>query len=277
MFDRNVLWVLGQDDAEAWHFQRYDLASLNPVVELPPVAVPRDQHIGFSATTDGASTVMLLHVPGALTAWDAWTGSPLGGPIDVDGDHSGMTWPREGHPGHAVVATPGHLELWDVPAGRRLGSTELVVPNANSVLAEGDTLVAVTPDGSLQVRRLPDMEPVGAPIFTPGTAALLGFDPEGRLVTVTSYADGQEIALWDLESRTEVGRIHPTRVLSSTLVGGSLLVTRGGSGNLPETIPMRAGDWTAHLCHLLPGEPSAGAAALLPAGADRSSPCGRTG
>ena len=274
LIDGDVMWLFGQDDADVWHFQRYSLPGLTPTLELPPVTVAPDQEIGFATATDGVTDVALLHAPGSLTAWDARTGSRLGGPVDVDGDFAGMTWARDGHPGQAVVATPGHLELWDVPAGRRLGSTALVVQNYRSVVADRDTLVAITPEGSLEVRRLPDMEPVGPPIFTPGTSALIGFDPEGRLVAVTGFPDGQEIVLWDLERRTEAGRIQPARVLGTTVAGGAL-TTQGGSGNLPEVIPLRAGDWQAHLCHLLPGEPSAGAVALLPAGADRSSPCGR--
>ncbi|MFC5231280.1 serine protease [Pseudonocardia zijingensis] len=272
LIDGDALWSRGQDDAGVWHFQRYDLPGLTPALELPPVTTAPGEDAGFAMATDGATDVVLVHAPGALTAWDARTGARLGEPVDVEGDLADMTWPREGHPGHAVVATPGQLELWDVPAGRLLGRTPLVVQNPQSVVAGPDLLVVATPEGTLEVRRLPDMTPTGPPISTPGLGELLGFDPEGRLVAVTRYTDAREIVLWDLELRAEAGRIRPVSVFGSA-VAGDVLTVRGGGGNLPEVIPLRAAEWQARLCHLLPGEPSAAAGALLPAGADPSSPC----
>jgi hypothetical protein len=118
------------------------------------------------------------------------------------------------------------------------------------------------------------MEPIGSPIFAPAVGELLGFDQDGRLVTMTSYAEGdREIAVWDLERRAEVGRI---RLMSgvNNVVDGGLLSTQAGSARLPTEVPLQPREWWAGLCRLIPGEPSAGAVALLPAGAERSSPCG---
>jgi hypothetical protein len=268
----DALWIYGRDDADIWHFQRLALPGLTSTLELPTATAPPDELVGFDTATDGTTEVALVHAPGSLTAWDARTGERLGNPVTVPGAFPGMTWAREGHPGQAVVATDGHLELWDVPAGRLLGRTAVTVDGYyDRVVAGPDVLVALTPEGNLEVRRLPDMEPAGT-MFAPGGGELIGFDPEGRLVTVTSFVDGREIVLWDLQRRMEVGRIQPTSVVGGSVEDGSLSV-QGGSSRVPEMLSLRAQDWQAHLCRLLPGEPSPGAVALLPAGADRSSPC----
>jgi hypothetical protein len=235
--------------------------------------VPADQLVGFGTASDDTTEIALVHTPGSLTAWDTRTGARLGNPVAVPGTFSGMTWSRPGHPGQAVVATRSQFELWDVPGGRRLGSTALTVQGYPGVVVGPDILVAVTPDANLEVRRLPDMELVGAPIFAPGINQLLGFDPEGKLVATARDGIGEQIALWDLDRRMEVGRITLTYAVRSEVDGASISVT-AGSGRLPEVHPLLARDWQAHLCRLLPGEPSAGATALFPAGTDRSSPCG---
>ncbi len=269
----DVLWTFGKDDADVWRIQRFALPGLTRTLELPPVTAPADEGVGFTTATDGTTEIALVHVPGSLTAWDARTGAQLGDPVTVPGAASTMLWPRVGHPGQAVVGTPDHLELWDVPTGRRLGSTAITLRNSISAVAGRDVLVAHTPEGNLEVRRLPGMEPVGEPIFAPGIGELIGFDPEGRLVAGTSYVEGREFALWDLERRAEVGRIRPTSVVGGAVEGAALSVA-GGSDRLPEVVPLLAQDWTAHLCRLLPGAPGPGATALLPAGAEGVSPCG---
>jgi hypothetical protein len=146
------------------------------------------------------------------------------------------------------------------------------VQGYTSVAVGPDTLVARTPDRNIEVRRLPGLEPVGAPIFAPSLGDLLGFDAAGRLVGNNSSVENtREIVLWDIERRAEAGRIRPVSTLGS--VDGASLSIQGGSGRLPQVISLREQDWQAHLCRLLPGDPSAGVTALLPAGTDRSSPC----
>jgi hypothetical protein len=268
-----VLWIYGQDDADVWHFQRFTLPGLEPSPELPLVALPPDDdEVAFVTATDGSTEIALVHAPGSLTAWDGRTGARLGNPVNVPDAVNEATWSRTGHPGQAVVVTEGHIEVWDVPAGQRLGRTALTVQGYTSVIAGPDLLVVRMPDGNLEMRRLPGLEPVGPPIYAPAVGGFLGFDAEGRLVTVSNSAVGSgEIIIWDLERRAEVGRMRPSTTFGS-VVGGSLSL-QGGTGRLPQVFSLREADWQAHLCRLLPGEPSAGAAALLPAGADRSSPC----
>jgi hypothetical protein len=266
-FVNDALWTLGRDDT-GWHLDRHALPDLTPTLRLAAPGHADAESAVAGTATDGATETAIIAANGMITAFDARTGARLGDPVTVPNGHG--LWVRPGHPGEAIVIAGTVLELWDVPSGRRLGSADLNVKYRRGVITRGDTLVAISAEGNLEVRTLPTMELVGAPIAAPDVQQLLGFDAEGRLVTGAVFPP--QIAFWDLERRAEAGRMRPVVGTPGPVDGGPFSID-GHFGVLPETLDLRAEVWHEHLCRLLPPDLSPAAIGLLPAGTDRSSPC----
>lgn len=267
----DALWALSSDDTN-WNVDRYTLPDLSPTLRL---AVPhqRSGDATFGTATDGTTETVVISADGTLTAFDARTGSRLGNPVPVPLVQNDMLmWVRANHPGQAIVAAGDALELWDVPAGRRLGSGDLTVTQFDGVVTSGDTLVALTNQGDIEVRSLPGMERIAAPIPAPEVEALLGFAPDGQLVTATDGFGTGQVIFWDLDRRTESGRMRPNSGTPHAVDGGPVTID-GTSGLLPEALDVRPEVWRDHLCRLLPPRSSDTATSLLP-GADSSPPCG---
>jgi hypothetical protein len=285
------LWVLSYDDTNTY-VQRYAFPDLSQTLQLGVPRRPDSQRANAGIATDRTTEILVIATDNTLTAFDTRTERPLGNPVPVPAMlDPQLMWVRTDHPGEAIIAGREALELWDVPSGRRLGSGSLTVRRHRGVVTRGDTLVALTAEGDIEVRALPDMERVGAPIAAPELQALLGFDAEGRLVAATDgYGAGQMISLgdgvipnstepkttaivfWDLDRRAESGRMRANGGAPRSVHGGPVIVG-GSSGLLPEALDVRADVWHEHLCRLLPRELSDAAIGLLPAGTDRSSPC----
>jgi hypothetical protein len=269
---RDALWTLG-NDGTGWHADRHALPDLTPTLRLAPPGPVDAENATIATATDGTTETVVVSVGSTLTAFDTRTGAQLGGPVPLAAMRNArLLWARTGHPGEAIVAAGGVLELWDVPSGRRLGSADLIVEHYQGVITRGDTLVALTTEGNIEVRRLPSMEQVSAPIAAPETMTLLGFDPDGRLVTGLNAVADPQIVFWDLEQRAEAGRIRASGGVPDSVDGGPFSVG-GTNANLPQALDLRADVWRAHLCSLLPAELSDAATGLLPIGTDSSSPC----
>jgi hypothetical protein len=283
--------VLSHDDTNAY-VDRHALPDLSQTLRLAVPRRPDSQGANAGTATKGTTETLVIAADGTLTAFDTRTERRLGNPVPVPAmSDSQLMWVRADHPGEAIIAGRDVLELWDVPSGRRLGSGSLTVERHRGVVTRGNTLVALTAERDIEVRTLPNMERVGAPIAAPELEALLGFDAEGRLVAATDgYGAGRMISLgsgvipnstepqttdivfWDLERRAESGRMRANGGAPRSVDGGPVVVG-GSSGLLPEALDVRAGVWREHLCRLLPHELSETAIGLLPAETDRSSPC----
>lgn len=280
-------WVLDRD-ATAWTLTAYSLPDLTPGVQITLPAGPgplpdeKGARVAFSGPVDGKPQSVLGIVGGALSAWDATTGRPLGTPIQLASDvtegqwyrSNVQLWPRLGHPEQALVGTPtGSVQLWDVPAGKLLRELPIPVIGPSSIAAAGDQLAVRTKWEAIDVWDLATGEQVAENLPFPGIVSLRGFTAAGDLVAVKDRSfDDERIVVYSLRERRELAALRPASA-GYALVDAATVRLSGEYGFMPMTIPVDVGYWRQRLCRLTPAAPSAAALAAFPPGTDSSPGC----
>ena len=283
------VWSLDKT-AGGWGVTAYAVPGLSQTLQvaLPSAAEPPELLDGvtlaFDRPTTDIRTIYAL-VGGVLSAFDGAAGKPLGHPIDLAAtladrawyNTSNFVWARTGVAGQALVEShQGHLQLWDVPAAKKLLDLPIPVAGNNAVATRGNMLAARTNFGTVEVWDLETGQQLDKGIAIPDAEQLAGFNSDGFLVLsndVSSSAAGDErIVLYDLARHLVVATLLPSAGGRITINNSSYEIS-GEAGLLPLQLAASADQWRTQLCGLVPDQPSPAAVALLPPGADNASPC----
>jgi hypothetical protein len=273
-FVGDALWTFGRS-AAGTDIGRFELPGLTSSFHFTAPDDPESS--GGGIVSDLHVHVVVTLADGLLTAWDGASGRQLGEPVRL-GDtadeqefsrQSSRIWARPDHGGQVFVMMPDGLELWDVPGARKLGEFDVPTGLSTQAASRGNTLVYLA-EGELQTWNIEAQEPDGPAIAAPAITELLGFGPDGYLVSVDSLRG--RVVFWDLGARGEAGSMRPSENGADEL-DHNLLTVNGVGGRMPVEFAVTAQRWRDHLCRILPGELSTAARNLLPPGADASSPC----
>jgi hypothetical protein len=259
----DVLLTFGQGP-QGWQLDRYELPTLTRTFSAHPHGGPTSRTTTAAATTDSDGRIVITSVNSSLSAWDVHTGQQLGDPVGVS-DH-GNIWARPDRPGEVFVSTTAGLELWDIPAGRRLATFD--TEEAGEVASRGNLLVHLT-DGQLGLWDIATQER-RATIPTPDLGSLTGFRSDGILVAENTLRG--VVVFWDLERLVQVGSVRPSEEGIDGLFGDALLVS-GRGARMPLLLGGTPEQWHQHLCQVLPTDVSPAARDLLPPGTDPSTGC----
>ncbi|PSL52156.1 trypsin-like peptidase [Saccharothrix carnea] len=171
--------------------------------------------------------------------WDAWI------------YHVPMLAGRPGHGNEVFVALPGHVQVYDPLTGRSTGpkgTAGVDRPRGFVFDATGDTLAMLVGQGQVQLWRLAEHMP-SPPLPTTEVTNLVGFTPDGALVTVEGGNDGPTgLRFWDVANRRATADLALGGAFARIAVTGSSLVMVDQAGTLE--IPLDPRAWEARLCGL---------------------------
>jgi len=287
--ERGDTWLV--EDDELWFIRRvgdhleitrHRLPTLTATARFALLpSSPEPFGLSVASPGDGEEIVVEL-ADGALRAYDARSGAPLGPPVELADAPEEHRWFREhralipltDETHLTLVSTPdGSVQLWDVRAGELLQELPVTGAAYGSAAASADRLVVNRTVNEVEIWDLTSGQRIGEPMPTPDIGAVIGFDAQGRLVTTVGQGD-QRIVLYDVERRVDVATLWPAgRGEVRVADDAEGYVARGEHGFLPIRIPASVDRWRDHLCSLLPPELSPQARDLLPPGVDPSSPC----
>jgi WD40 repeat protein len=293
------LWVVQSIGGGVVDVTWYELPALRPVTgirlparsDAPPLADDLRGTISYQReSVDGRERLLVLS-DGMLSTWDAATGQPLSAPVPVGAPDAvrayrleSRLYGRPGHPGQVAVVTHQRpVELWDVPAGRRLATipTELnpdLTRIGNDVVAfdpTGTRLATLAAGRTIQVWDVDAAVPARPPIAAPQAQELAGFDVEGHLVTRDgeNNTSPETLTFVDVATGQERGSVTPRLRFARLTDDGRSAVLQSLSGTERVEFPLDAQAWADQLCARL-GRPFTPAeVGLLPAGADTGPPC----
>lgn len=285
------LWALIPGPTR-WELTRYAVPGLNPALQI---ALPTDPagppgqdgvNVVLNRSPGGPPETVLALVGGVLSAWNASTGQQLGQSIRLaeSAEHRDSyrsrahLWPRIGHPGQALVATPGdRVQLWDIPSGRMLSDLPISVVGRYAIAAEGDRLAALVRSGGtiggIEVWNLANGQRIEGNIPSLGANNLQGFDAEGNLIGFHSPdKEGTYIVIYDLDRRGAGVILRPS-ILGEISVAPTNIWITGEAGRMPSALAATTDQWRDHLCRLMSGQLSPAARDLLPPGSEDIQPC----
>jgi hypothetical protein len=293
------LWVVHPLGGGSYDVTWYELPALRRVLgirlparsDAPPLADELRGTVSYQReSVDGHERLLVLG-DGMLSTWDAATGQPLSAPVPVGAPDAvrayrleSRLYGRPGHPGQVAVVTHERpVELWDVPAGRRLGTipAELnpdLTRIGNDVVAfdaTGTRLATLAAGRTIQVWDVDAAVPARPPIAAPQAQELAGFDVEGHLVTRDgeSNATPGTLTFVDVATGQERGSVTPRLRFARLTDDGRSAVLENLPGTERVEFPLDAQAWADQLCARL-GRPFTPAeAGLLPAGTDTGPPC----
>ncbi|WP_185899722.1 trypsin-like peptidase domain-containing protein [Streptomyces sp. WAC07061] len=281
-------------------FRAYAVADLGRSVDLPRLL--KDDVVGDSLVGLQGSEIALLGSDGTVARLDAATGTVLTpafsvqkDPDDVDRMRDmwgeGRIVPRPGHPGQAAVVSRagngnGEIGLWDLRTGKRfaalLQGTAVSTPSSQLhwrgdplvFSADGSWLAVKQGDGRVPIwdlgtgRQLPD------PVTVPILANLVGFGPDGTLLTW----DAKNLTIHDPAHGTavtaEVNTVYPTEVNTSNAAitaDGRLLIE---DGERARVLDLRPDAQFRALCAAAARDYTPAERKLLPDGTPSRAPCG---
>jgi hypothetical protein len=297
--DEERLWVVDALGGGAVEVTWYELPTLRRLVgfRLParsdappldgdirgPVSYVRD-------SVDGRERLLLLS-DGMLSSWDAVTGQPLSAPVPVGPADAARAYRlqsrmygRPAHPGQvAVTVHERPVELWDVPAGRRVATipTDLnpdLTRIGNEVLAfepTGTRLATLAAGRTIQVWDVDAAAPARPPIAAPRSQELVGFDADGHLVTLDRDDTVSQVTMTfvDVGTGQERGSVTPRLGFARLTADGRTAVLENNGGTERLEVPLDARAWADQLCTRL-GRPYTPAETdLLPPGTEPTPPC----
>jgi WD40 repeat protein len=234
---------------------------------------------------------LLVLSDGMLSTWDAGTGQPLSTPVPVGPPDEvrsyrleSWIWERPGHPGQvAVSAGDQPVELWDVPAGRRLASIPIALNTGltsvgNSVLAfdpTGTRLAALAADRTIQLWDVDAATPARPPIPAPRAQEIVGFDADGHLVTLDgeNNVSTDTLSFVDVATGQDRGSVTPRLRFARLTDDGRAAVLEGLSGTERIEFPLDAQAWADELCARFDRPFTPAEIDLLPGGTDTAPPC----
>ncbi|MDG4838746.1 trypsin-like peptidase domain-containing protein [Micromonospora sp. WMMD967] len=231
---------------------------VQPEIGTPPNE-PGMSAWASSVAADGDGRVIVLHA-GLLTRWDTATGAMTDGPVPLRTDlstqqHSALLavmspLPRPGHPGEVAVVEPnGEVEIWNIDRRRAIATFTVgaargpgtpvfdVTGSRLAVRSSNEQVKIIDVDGS----RAESSIPAGQ------IDAVLGFTPDGRLLTV-SQSLKPVAQFWDDNS----GKLLATLTLAAsptrwTLAGDLLSLS---DAEQTRSLRLRPEVWMEHLCSL---------------------------
>jgi len=283
------LWITIREPA-GWMLRRYTLPELTPGVAYAfPGGSGAARPEFIDTRPDGVDTdepVVVLLSDGMLAARDRRTGTPLGAPIALGSTDAEWRYVRNfqtvegrpGRPGQALVDVgPAGLQLWDVPAGRLLGTVPVQNGGAFAATRDGARVAVLSKASGVEVYDLDTFRPARPPIAVSGIEALSGFDPDGYLIGVRGTVVVDEIYFVDVDTGRMAGSVAPGTSVRSTFSGAdsSVLMTGVAVGQAASPVPLRATDWVARICGLMDRPFTDAELALLPDLTDTSPPCRR--
>lgn len=298
-FDGARLWTVRVQRDHTADVTVYTVPELRPISrfrlparspDLPsPTAPSRAYALDVQSAADGGRVVALND--GVLSAWDPATGQPTGAPVPMEpaGPAAGpadilpQIWARPGHPGQvAVLNRDLSVELWDVPAGRRLTTLPVEISpeladgprNVAAWDPSGARLAVLTKDRAVRVWNVDEAKPVGRPIPAPDAGELGGFDADGYLVLFGDAVTRTGAVIFlDLDAGGEAGSMTgPLPPLRLRDDGRRLVLTRG-IGDQRLEIPLSAAAWRDKLCAVADRPFTPAELTTLPPGTDTDPPC----
>ncbi|MBY8874760.1 trypsin-like peptidase domain-containing protein [Micromonospora sp. PLK6-60] len=213
-----------------------------------------------SVLPDGDGRAVVLHA-GQLTRWELATGRQVGSALPLRTELAGQRRSalravlappvRPGHPGEVVVIEPsGQVEIWSLDRREAVATldTRAAGPqNSARFDQSGDRLAVAANNGQVTLWNLGGERPTGRALPTGLITGLLGFTPDGKLVTLTQFRF-PTLQLWDDVS----GKLLAALTLRDfspriTLLGDRLeFADDGRSGSLP----LEPTAWLRRLCAL---------------------------
>jgi hypothetical protein len=302
---RNSLYI-GEVVDDGWDVARYEIPTLRRTggVRLPSRdggAPPGDRGnrpgLALEVEPTPAGERLIAIADGLLGVWDPASGRMVGPPTRLGSTDLGVgfhrTLPhmqvRPGHPGQVAVVGIDEVQVWDAPLGRLVASLPAApwldeLDRYRSPVAfdaTGDRLAVLTRDRTVQ---LSDVEPARlarAPIPTPATRELLGFDADGYLVTGNVGDVGvspTRLAFLDVVTGAEAGSVDTTDAIRPLRIG--YLTEDRRTIRLDDLgddwvldLPATAQAWRDALCTAFGRELTAGERAILPPGTNTEPPC----
>lgn len=154
--------------------------------------------------------VTVLHA-GMISRWNLTDRAQIGTPTQVrpDGDalrragHGARLEPRAHHPAEAVVVEPnGTVEVWNLDEHRIIAVLDEAISALDSVRfdPQGSVAAVRTPNGHIQLWDVDNARKRSRPIPVGKGDGLLGFTPNGQVLTVHNASDRREAQIWDHES-----------------------------------------------------------------------------
>ncbi|MFJ4548244.1 trypsin-like peptidase domain-containing protein [Streptomyces sp. NPDC088817] len=252
-------------------------------ITLPVPPGVRGSFEGTLAAADDGSLLALY--AGELTRWDPATGRPLGRPLSLDrgaeltrlAAQTVPVLPRPGHPAQALVrGRNGVTRLWDLDERRSLGTFQ-ADPDAISAWptmvfdTTGDTLATMSNVKSqnasrIEFRRLPDFHLLAAPVPVGDDFGLLGFTPDGYVVS----NGGERLRVWRWGATVEIADLAVP--YSRWYLHGTTAQAFTDVGSLP--LSLDPDQWRATLCHAVHRPLTKAEHGLLPEGANTDRLCG---
>jgi WD40 repeat protein len=293
------LWVADPVGGGAFEVAWYELPTLRRVLgfrlparsDAPPLEGRLHGGVSYVRdAVDGRERLLILS-DGMLSSWDAATGQPLSTPVPVGATDAARAYrlesrlyDRPGHPGQVAVSTHDRpVELWDVPAGRRLATipTELnpdLTRIGSDVLAfdpTGTELATLAAGRTIQVWDVDAAAPARPPIAAPQAQELVGFAADGYLVTLNQADNSSQesLAVVDVDTGQERGSLTPRLKFSRLTGDGRSAVLESTWGTERGEFPLAAQAWADELCTRLGRPFTPTEVGVLPAGTDTDPPC----
>jgi WD40 repeat protein len=231
-------------------------ASLGP----PPHAIGISVWASSALSLD-ATRAVVLHA-GVLTEWDLTTGRPVGTPLPLRSDPAGerrsavlaflVQQPRPHHADDVLVVEPdGSVEVWRLARRQPIAkaAVDAALEQGSVVfLPDGSTFAATSRDGQLQVWDIDHNRPKGRTIPIGSVDNVLGFTPDGKLITLNTLSSDPSAQIWDDESGKLLGAMTvPADVKNWNLTRNVLTAYAPG---LVRTVTLDPAAWFKQLCAL---------------------------
>jgi WD40 repeat protein len=233
---------------------------------VPASLGPLPHAIGVSSWASSvlpldATRAVALHA-GALTQWELNTGRPVGTPLPLRAGPAGqrrsavlaflVLQPRPNHADDVIVVEPdGSVEVWRLARRQPIATAAVDASfQQGSVVfrPDGSTFAVTSRDGQLWVWDIDRNRPEGRPIPIGSTDNVLGFTPDGKLITLNTVSGDHSAQIWDDESGKLLGAMTvPTDIKNWKLTGNVLSAYAPG---LVRTVTLDPAGWFKQLCAL---------------------------
>ncbi|MEV5146302.1 trypsin-like peptidase domain-containing protein [Streptomyces sp. NPDC052727] len=236
----------------------------------------------LAAADDGS--VLALRA-GALSRWNPATGRPFGSPLPLAhgadlawlAAHGARVLPRPRHPAQALVrGRDGVTRLWDLGARRSRGAFQADPDTigawpGQAFDATGDTLAVMSNmkaehAATIEFLRLPDFHLLAPPLQAGDTYGLVGFGPDGYLIS----QGPDHLGVWRWNTPKEIADLAVPDYL--WFVHGATV--RGVTDTGSVTLPLDPDRWRARLCRAVHRPLTGAERRLLPHGTAPGEPCG---
>ncbi|WP_028922565.1 hypothetical protein [Pseudonocardia acaciae] len=278
----NSLWLVNSSDGLT-RIDRYDISPLRMAATFVPPGSERRSPGSAIALAEERATMLLTIYGRVLAALDPMTGRPLAPPVTlpprdaVDEIGYEQLVARPEHPGQVAVWGRREVQIWDARGGDRLATIPLRAAENSSMAFDrsGRRIAILTENKTIEIWDVESVAPVRPPIASADAGALLGFDADGYLDTVS--AQGDRLAFIDTEKGQEAGAMSSVPdVRTAAALHGAPVVSVDDTrmaGARPYELPLTAQAWRDRLCAVASRPFTDAELRLLPRGTDPNPPC----